>query len=397
VVVMNVGNTNRLSELIRLAYELAPGWRQWFDQHGINPQEIETAEDLLTIPVLRKTELPRLQQAAPPFAGLYVGAPERIFLSPGPIYDPQPAGEDPWRFSTPLAHAGFGSDDIVLNTFSYHLSPAGFMFDKALRTLGASVAPTGVGNTELLVQMLRELRVTGYTGTPSYLRSLLQRAEETGMRFGEEIHLRKAFFTAEPLPPDFANWCRERGIAFGEAYGTADAGCVAYRKHDEQGLQLEANVLVQICDPQTGELLADGEVGELVITVFDHQYPLIRFGTGDLSRWLPGESERKIAGVLGRVGDGVKVRGMFVYRQQMEQVLAQYPEVDYFQADVFSHGGKDVLQISLETTGSSMEGLLETIGDNLRQILRVKAELRTVAPGSLDRSRKILEDQRSKP
>lgn len=220
------------------------------------------------LPVLRKTELPRMQRSNPPFAGLYVGEPERIFLSPGPIYDPQPAGDDPWRFAKALAHAGFTRGDVVLNTFSYHLSPAGFMFDKALCSLGATVVPTGTGNTELLVGMLDELRATGYVGTPSYLRALVQRAEEAGLRFGAEIRLGKAFFTAEPIPVDFADWCGERGIRFGEAYGTADAGCLAYRSQNETGLHLEESVLVQVCDPETGQPVAQGEIGEMVITLW---------------------------------------------------------------------------------------------------------------------------------
>jgi phenylacetate-CoA ligase len=386
--------SSRISELIRHAYESAPGWRDWFQQNGINPREIETESDLCRIPVLHKTDLPRLQQSNPPFGGLYAGNPERIFLSPGPIYDPQPAGDDPWRFSKALAHAGFARGDIVLNTFSYHLSPAGFMFDKALRSLEATVVPTGVGNTELLVGMLRDLRATGYVGTPSYLRALIQRAEETGLRCGEEIHLYKAFFTAEPIPADFTDWCAERGIRFGEAYGTADAGCLAYRSQQETGLQLEENVLIQVCDPETGKPVAEGEIGEMVITVFDRQYPLIRFGTGDLSRWLPGQSGCRLAGVLGRVGDGVKVRGMFVYRQQLEQVLAVYPDVRCYRADVFSDGGKDVLQISLEVSEAAADDLLEKMSEHLRQVLRVKAELRLVPPDSLDRTQKVLQDHR---
>ncbi len=386
--------SNCISELIRHAYESAPGWRDWFVQHGIYPNEIETESDLSRIPVLHKTDLPRLQRSAFPFGGLYVGEPERIFLSPGPIYDPQSAGDDPWRFSKALAHTGFAKGDVVLNTFSYHLSPAGFMFDKALRSLEATVVPAGVGNTELLVGMLRDLRVTGYVGTPSYLKALIQRAEESGLRCGEEIHLRNAFFTAEPIPADFPDWCAGRGIHFGEAYGTADAGCLAYRSQQETGLQPEENVLIQICDPETGEPVADGDIGEMVITVWDHQYPLIRFGTGDLSRWLPGQPGHRLAGVLGRIGDGVKVRGMFVYRQQMEQVLAGYPDVLCYRADVFSDGGKDVLQISLEVSEAIPNDLLEKISEHLRQVLRVKAQLRLVPPDSLDRTQKPLQDHR---
>ncbi len=384
----------RISDLVLHAYEAAPGWRDRFDQNGLDPKEIETEEDLCRLPVLRKTELPLLQRQRPPFAGLFVGVPERIFLSPGPIYDPQPPGEDPWRFARALAHSGFTAEDVVLNTFSYHLSPAGFMFDKALATLGAQVVPTGVGNTELLVGMLKDLRVTGYVGTPSYLRALFQRAEETGLRYGEELVLRKAFFTAEPVPADFTDWCGERGIVFGEAYGTADAGCIAYRNQGELGLQLQEHVLVQICDPESGETVGEEEIGEMVITVFDPQYPLLRFGTGDLSRWLPGQFGRKIAGVLGRTGDGVKVRGMFVYRQQLEQVLAQYAEVDYLQAEVFTESGKDVLLVSLEMAEVPAEAALEAMGEHLRQILRVKPDLRHVWPGSLDRSQKVLQDKR---
>jgi phenylacetate-CoA ligase len=393
---MNARSNATVKELVLNAYRGAPGWREWFDSHGIDLREISSEADLCRIPVLRKAQLPELQRKRPPFAGLYAGEgqPPRVFLSPGPIYDPQPEGDDPWRFAAALLRVGFAPGDIVLNAFSYHLSPAGFMFDLALRSFRATVLPTGTGNTELLVGMLKDLQVTGYAGTPSYLRALIQRAEEAGLRFGEEIHLSKAFFTAEPIPADFPQWCEERGIRFGEAYGIADAGCIAHRCHPEIGLQVAPHVLVQICDPETGQPVAEEEVGEIVVTVFDYSYPLIRFGTGDLSRWLPGEKGRKIAGVLGRTGDGVKVRGMFVYRQQLDQVIRKYPEVEYYQAEVVSAGGKDELRINLELAASAADGLVERLAEHLREVLRVKAELAIAQPGTLDRAQAALRDTR---
>jgi phenylacetate-CoA ligase len=393
---MNGQKNGRIAELLLHAYRCAPGWREWFDRHGIDPREISSEDDLCSVPVLRKSQLTELQRQRPPFAGLYAGEgqPARVFLSPGPIYDPQPNGEDPWRFATALLRVGFSPGDVVLNEFSYHLSPAGFMFDQALRSFRATVLPTGTGNTELLVGMLKDLRASGYVGTPSYLRAIVQRAEEAGLRFGEEIFLAKAFFTAEPIPADFPPWCEERGIRFGEAYGIADAGCIAYRCHPETGLQVEPHVLVQLCDPDSGQPVAGEELGEIVVTVFDPDYPLIRFGTGDLSRWLPGETGRKIAGVLGRTGDGVKVRGMFVYRQQLDQVFKQYPEVGYYLAEVVGGGGKDQLRISLELAASEPGGLLERLAEHLREVLRVKAELCLVQAGTLDRSLPVLRDLR---
>ncbi|UFJ41598.1 AMP-binding protein [Brevibacillus humidisoli] len=409
----------RLQELIRYAYDNAAGWRERLDGLRIAPEEVVCEADLARIPVLRKEQLPALQRRSPPFAGLLAGQslPARIFLSPGPIYDPQPAGDDPWRFARSLADVGFRSGDIVLNTFSYHLSPAGFMFDSALRKLQATVIPAGVGNTELFIPLLRDLAVTGYVGTPSYFLSLLKRAEQEGFRFGEEICLSKAFFTAEPLPPELPLWCEQRGINFGEAYGTADVGCIAYRVHPLAGLLVQPDVLVQICDPSTGTPLQPGEAGEVVITLFDSLYPLIRFGTGDLSRWLD-ESKTRLAGIVGRVGDGVKVRGMFVYQQQLDQVFARFPQVACYQANVTRMEGRDQLEIQVELTDGERTAdgsgradhsfhpsnntanredhpLLSQVAERIREVTRVKAVVTPVAYGKLDRTNQRFHDQRN--
>jgi phenylacetate-CoA ligase len=391
------GVRQQLRPFLEYAYEHAPGWRAWFDQHGIQPGEIVTESDLARVPVLKKAQLPALQQKNLPFAGLYAGGglPQRIYLSPGPIYDPQPGGDDPWRFAQALSRVGFARGDVVLNAFSYHLSPAGFMFDYALRSLQAAVVPTGVGNTELLVPLLRDLRATGYVGTPGYFRALIQRAEEAGLAFEKDILIQKAFFTAEPIPDGFADWCEARHIRFGEAYGTADAGCIAYRFHPETGMQIESQVLLQICDPVTGQPVSADQPGEIVITVLDLAYPLIRLGTGDLSRWLPEHPDSRIAGVLGRVGDGVKVRGMFVYRQQIDQVLGQYPLVTCYQAKVTNDRGKDELLITVEMDGGPNTEMLDRISDHLREVLRVRAELSWVQPGTLDRGKNVLNDSRN--
>ncbi|MBO8163761.1 MAG: AMP-binding protein [Brevibacillus sp.] len=398
-------DTERLRSLVRHAYENSKGWRNRLDEQGISPEQIVTEDDLVRLPVLRKEQLPALQRQFPPFAGLAVDEPPpvRIFLSPGPIYDPQPGGEDPWRFAPALAETGFGDGDVVLNTFSYHLSPAGFMFDSALRALRAAVVPTGVGNTELLVGMLRDLAVTGYVGTPSYFLALGKRAEQEGFRFGRDIRLCKAFFTAEPLPAELADWCRERSIAFGEAYGTADAGCIGYRVHPERGLRIQEDVLIQICDPDSGEPLPPGEVGEVVITLFDEVYPLIRFATGDLSCWLDEEKSR-LAGVLGRVGDGVKVRGMFIYRQQLDNVLNGFPQVFRYQAVVSREEGRDHLEIRVELKDghankhgsfAAPDETLTRIAERVREVTRIRAAVTMVPPGTLEDSVQRLCDVRA--
>ncbi|KAF0819895.1 MULTISPECIES: phenylacetate--CoA ligase family protein [unclassified Cytobacillus] len=382
----------KLKEVIHHAYENASGFKRRIEEAGISPGDMQTLKDLEKIPVLKKDRLPELQSADQPFGGFTAVKPyemERIFMSPGPIYDPQTNGKDFWRFSEALKTAGFGKGDIVQNTFSYHLSPAGFMFDSALRELGATVIPAGTGNRELQIQVMKDVGVTGYVGTPSFFILLLDAIAEKGWETGKDIVVKKAFFTAEMLTEQTRKRCEDNGISVYEGYGTADCGCLAFEDKLGTGLRITDSAIVQICDPQTGVEVTDGE-GEVVVTLFDKSYPLIRFGTGDLSRWVKGYEGKRIAGVLGRVSDGVKVKGMFVREKQLSHFLneAGYP---VYQAVVTNEQGQDQITIFIE----SEKGLNPDLASKVQNVIRVKPIIELTVPGSIKRDDKKLVDKRN--
>ncbi|CAM3550168.1 phenylacetate--CoA ligase family protein [Cytobacillus oceanisediminis] len=381
-----------LQDVIQHAYEKAPGFKRQLDSAGLSPDDIKSVKDLEEIPVLKKDRLPELQAASQPFGNLAAMEPNemaRIFMSPGPIYDPQTHEKDFWRFSEALHAAGFGHEDIVQNTFSYHLSPAGFMFDSALRELGATVVPAGTGNRELQIQVMKDVKVTGYVGTPSFFNLLLDAIEEKGWKFGKEIIVEKVFFTAEMLTVQMRKRCENNGILVFEGYGTADCGCLAFEDKQGPGLKVTDTAIVQICDPHTGKEISAGE-GEVVVSLFDKNYPLIRFGTGDLSRWVEGYEGKRIAGVLGRVNDGVKVKGMFVREKQLAQVLegAGYPA---FQAIVTNENGQDEFRILVESEAELQSGLAAKIQD----VIRVKPLIERTVCGRFKKEEKKLVDKRN--
>jgi phenylacetate-CoA ligase len=380
-----------IQELVSYAFEHAEGFRAVMEENGLTPDRITSIDDLVKIPVIKKDRLPELQQVNLPFAGLSTLTTTemaRVFMSPGPIYDPQTHDDDYWRFSEALASAGFGENDIVQNTFSYHLSPAGFMFDSALRKLGATVIPAGTGNRELQLQVMKDVKVTGYVGTPSFFTILLDAAVEKGWVNGRELTLSKVFFTAEMTPVALRQRCEELGIQVFEGYGTADCGCIAFEDKEGPGLKLTSSAIVQICDPVSGELVECGE-GEIVVTLFDKSYPLIRFGTGDLSKWVEGYEGKRIAGVLGRVSDGVKVKGMFVREKQLAAVLANEGYTS-FQALVLNVESQDQLVIEIESD-AELNG--DLIG-KLQDVIRVSPILKRVNLGDLTKKGKLLVDER---
>lgn len=380
-----------LQEIILYAYENSVGFKQLMEDAGLSLNDITNDEDLVKIPVLKKDKLPELQRESLPFAGfstIPLNEMARIFMSPGPIYDPQADENDFWRFSEALQAAGFAKGDIVQNTFSYHLSPAGFMFDSALRKLGATVIPAGTGNRELQIQVMKDLKVTGYVGTPSFFAILLDAIADKGWENGKDLNLNKAFFTAEMLTTELRKRCAENGIEVFEGYGTADCGCIAFEDKKGPGLKLTASAIVQICDPLTGADVESGE-GEVVVTLFDKNYPLIRFGTGDLSRWVEGYEGKRIAGVLGRVSDGVKVKGMFVREKQLANVLEQ-EGFTAFRAIVYQVQNQDQLEIFIE----SETDLSDQLVSRLKDVIRVTPIVTRVNVGSLNKNGKLLVDER---
>jgi phenylacetate-CoA ligase len=371
-------------------------WVNYYLEHDIDITTIESLDQFNQLPVLKKNHLPGQQRENLPFAG-FVQEEEvaRIFVSPGPIYDPQGVEEDYWRYSPLLKMLEVNQGDIVQNTFSYHLSPAAFMFDSAARAVHAKVIPAGTGNSDIQVQVMKDLQSTVFAGTPSFLLLLLQLAEEKGYRVGEHLALRKAIFTAEKLTDEMDKFFKERGISYIDSYGTADVGCIAYRLNGEASYTIVDDIFVQICDPITGEEVGEGEIGEVVLSLASQVYPLIRFGTGDLSKWT--EYGSKIAGMLGRVGDSYKVKGMFVHAHQLGQVLAEIPGIIYYQAKIDHQQRQDKFTIQVEVGDNITENTIELQDKWARKIqdwIRVRPDIEIVKPNSIPRDGKQFIDQR---
>lgn len=374
-------------------------WAKNYNDQGIDVTKIESLAQFNQLPVLKKSELPFRQRENFPFAG-FVQEDEvaRIFVSPGPIYDPQGVDEDYWRFSPLLRMIGVNQKDIVHNTFSYHLSPAGFMFDSAARALNAKVIPAGTGNSDIQVEVMKDLQSTVFAGTPSFLIHLLRLAEEKGYKVREQLALRKAIFTAEKVTAEMDQFLRDKGIHYVDSYGTADLGCIAYRLVGESAFTIVEDMFVQICDPVTGEEVAEGALGEVVISLASQVYPLLRFGTGDLSRWV--EYGTKIEGMLGRVGDSYKVKGMFVHAHQLGQIIGQIPEIQYFQAIIGHDQGQDQFVIKVEVDlrqgaeEADVEALKQKWSSKIQDWVRVKPQIEIVEANSISKEEKQFVDVR---
>jgi phenylacetate-CoA ligase len=357
-------------------------------------------DDLPRIPVTRKDDLPRFQGEEPPFGGL-AGVPAaelaRIFMSPGPIYDPQGTGGDYWRFRHGLAAAGFRRGDVALVSASYHLTPLGFMLDGAARALGCAVIPGGVGQTELQARVAAHVGATGYLGTPSFLLQLLQKGREAGT----PLRLEVAFVIAEMLPESLRGELEGHGVRVLQGYGTADQGCLAYECAEKGGWHVHPEVVLEVLDLETGAPAGPGQPGEVVATTFEEAYPLLRFATGDISTFAPeapcpcGRTTPKLAGLLGRVGDAVKVKGMFVRGAQVEAVAKRFAEVTRVQAVVTREAHQDRLEVIAEVADPAAgEGLAGRLAEALREEIKVRAEVRVVGSGTIPAGAKRIEDRR---
>ncbi|MDV6012083.1 AMP-binding protein [Haloechinothrix sp. LS1_15] len=368
-----------ISTAVRQAAERIPAFASRLRAADVRADAITGVDDLARIPVLTKDELLEQQHTDPPFGGLV--APDapvvRLFSSPGPLYEPQLAGADPWRWQEALRAAGFGSDDIVLNCFGYHLSPAGAMFDEAARALGCTVVPAGTGNLDLQVQAIHDLGVTAYTGLPSYLASLLDRYAAAGYHT-DRWRLSKALVTAEPLPDALREQLTTHIPVVRAAYGTAETGLLGYETEPGQGLEVPDGVVVQVCDLDTGQPIASGE-GQVVISLPRPEYPLVRFGTGDLSAWLYGADRPRLAGVLGRVGAAVKVRGMFLHPRQVESVMGGVAGVAAYRFVVDRVAHRDELRCEIVPTDDrGGEQVAATARERIRSALRFTADVAVV-------------------
>ncbi|HSQ71934.1 MAG TPA: AMP-binding protein [Rubrivivax sp.] len=376
---------------------------------GVDPAGVTTRAALAGLPVTRKQELLQRQQAAravgaDPFGGFAAigwrgqGAARparRVFQSPGPIYEPEGAQADYWRFGRALFAAGFRAGDLVHNSFSYHLTPAGSMMETGAHAIGCTVFPGGVGNTELQLQAMTELRPQAYAGTPSFLRIALEKADELGIALPS---LTKASVGGEAFPPALRDALAARGVQAYQSYGTADVGLIAYETAARAGLVLDEGVIVEIVRPGTGEPVPDGEVGEVVVTVLNPDYPLVRFGTGDLSAVLPGRcptgrTHTRIRGWLGRADQTAKVRGMFVHPSQVAEVLKRHPELGRARLVIEGEMANDRMTLHAEAA-SRPEGLTQAVAQTLRDVTKLRGEVALATPGSLPNDGKVIEDAR---
>lgn len=364
---------------------------------GLSAGDVDLAR-LDELPVLSKDALPALQRERPPMGGLLADGADvvRLFASPGPIYEPQLAGADPWNWAPALEACGIGPGDVVLNCFSYHLSPAGAMFDEGCRAVGATVVPGGVGAPELQAQVIADLGVTAYIGLPSYLATLVDRFDALDAG-ADRWRVAKALVTAEPLPDPLREQLRRRVGTVLMAYGTAEAGLIGYETEPGAGLRVPAESYIQVCDPATGSPVEAGELGEVVVSLLHEEYPLLRFGTGDVSRWALGPAgDLRLAGVLGRVGAAVKVRGMFVHPHQAGQVVAALRSAGASAGRfvVERVGDKDVLRLELVAAdGADRDGLVQSAERQTRDALRVRPEV--VLVDAVDDDGAVLLDERT--
>ncbi|MCC4115589.1 AMP-binding protein [Aromatoleum toluclasticum] len=365
---------------------------------GVDPQSVTSRDALARLPVTRKSELLERQKAARPFGGFAATAwgpgCRRVFASPGPLYEPESARPDYYRLARAFHAAGFRAGDLVHNTFSYHFTPAGSMMETAAHALGCTVFPAGTGQTEQQLAAIADLRPNAYVGTPSFLRILLDKAEESGIAHG----FTKAFVSGEAFPPALRELFAARGIVTAQAYATADIGLIAYETPAREGLVLDEDVIVEIVRPGTGDPVAPGEVGEVVVTTFNPDYPLIRFGTGDLSAVLPGASpcgrtNVRIKGWMGRADQTTKVKGMFVHPGQVAAVAKRHPELARVRLVVDNPDLADGMTLHCESAQPG-DALAAAVADSIRELTKLRGEVRFCAPGSLANDGKLIDDIR---
>ena len=378
------------------AKDTAPGLARILE--GVDPAAVTDRAALAGLPVTRKSDLIALQTEAPPFGGLAAGPAARLFASPGPIYELETARGGFWRTERALHAAGFRSGDLIHNCFAYHLTPGGWILDSSARTLGCAVIPAGVGNTEQQVQAIVHFRPNGYTGTPDFLKVLLDKAAELGLDCGSFV---RALVSGGALFPALRQEYAERGVATLQCYVTADLGLIAYETFGPdgavgEGMVVDEGIVVEIVRPGTGDPVPEGEVGEVVVTTLNPDYPLIRFATGDLSAVLPGQSpcgrtNTRIGGWMGRADQTTKIKGMFVRPEQVAALVARHPEVS--RARVIASRRDERDQMCIRVEGEAVDG--DAISASVRDVLKLSGTVEIVAPGDLPRDGIVIEDTRS--
>lgn len=389
-----------LPGLVAHATEQGPAFATLYA--GIDAAAVNSRAALASLPVIRKSELADRQKSAPPFGDFLTnwrGRVGRVFSSPGPIYEPEGRRIDYWRTARAMFAAGFRPGDVVHNSFSYHMTPGAWIMEAGVHALGATAFPGGVGQTDQQVEAMVALRPDAYCGTPSFLKILLERADQLG---SDVSSLRKALVSGEAYPPSVRDWLSARGVAGYQTYATADLGVIAYESVAREGLIVDEGVIVEVVRPGTGDPVAPGEVGEVVVTVFNPDYPLIRFGTGDLSAVLPGISpcgrtNQRIKGWMGRADQTTKVKGMFVHPSQVAGVQARHPIVGRARLVVDNPGGQDrmTLHCELPPGEQASASLTEALLASLRELTKLRGEVHICAAGSLPNDGKVIEDIRS--
>jgi phenylacetate-CoA ligase len=373
---------------------------------AIEPGSITSRAALADLPVTRKSELLELQKANRPFGGFaatgwgsHANRAQHVFASPGPLYEPETGRPDYWRLARALFAAGFRQGDLVHNTFSYHFTPAGSMLETAALALGCTVFPAGIGQTEMQVQAITELQPDGYVGTPSFLKIILEKADETG---ADVSSLNKALVSGEAFPPSLRDALAARGIAGYEAYATADLGCIAYETTARSGLVVDEGVIVEIVRPGTGDPVAAGEVGEVVVTTFNPDYPLLRFGTGDLSAVIPesmttpsacGRTNVRLRGWLGRADQTTKVKGMFVHPSQVAEIIRRHPSILTARLIVDNPDGADRMILHCETRAATPD-LATAVAMTVREVTKLRGEVALRESGALPQDGKVIDDIR---
>jgi phenylacetate-CoA ligase len=400
-------HSQKLRGIVQYAYKNSQAFKNKMDSVGLKPRDIQTIKDLEKIPITKKTELMELQQKNPPFGG-FEGVPitemRRIFISPGPIYEPGEIEFDELGWAQGMYAGGFRPGDIVINTFSYHMVPFALqMVDNSLHMIGCISIPMGVGNTEQQVNTLKNLKANAYCGTPSFLLNIAEKAEEMGLDFEKDINLRVGFVAAEMLPESLRSKLEEKfGMIIRQTYGTADVRCLGYECMKKNGMHVPDDKIVEIVDPDTGKQLGPGKMGEIVATTFNKVYPLIRFGTGDLSILTEtpcpcGRTSPRLLKILGRVDQATKVRGLFVHPGQVGEVASKHSQIGNYQIVITRKEHKDemIFQIELKGEVSEPEKLKEEIERSIRDVMKIRGDVKFVPKGTIPDGARKIEDQRT--
>ncbi len=395
-----------LAETVRYAYEHCATVREKMDEAGVDPKVIRSTRDLEKIPITPKRDLVKLNREKGPFGGLLGVPPEelkRVYISPGPIYDPHGREDDAYSLQPIFYNAGFRKGDRVINTFSYHLTPAGIFCDEAINALGCVLIPTGVGNTEVQLRTMLDLKVNGFVGVPSFLMSLIEKAEQKGYDFNRDFSMEVAFVAGEILPGSMRRRLEEDyHIMVRQGLIIADIGGISYECPEKNGMHFSEHRVVEIVDPQTGKQLGPGEVGEVVVTPLRHKtYPVIRLGTGDLSYYEEtpcacGRTSRRMMKIVGRVDQVTKVRGMFIHPNQVQEVVAAFSEVERARVRVDREGARDLMLFDVELVegSSGSDALKAKIEEKIREVLKLRGDVSFVPSGTIPADGKVIEDVR---